>query len=59
MDKRKLLVKKCTKNILQLLCEQLLEILHCEQNEKKNEYGYEVGWIEGILMEYQIYFSKN
>jgi len=21
---------------------------------KKNEYGYEVGWIEGILMEYQI-----
>jgi hypothetical protein len=35
MDKRKMLVKKCTKNVLQLLCEQLLEILHGVQNEKK------------------------
>lgn len=30
-----MLVKKCTKNVLQLLCEQLLEILHGVQNEKK------------------------
>jgi len=51
MDKKKMLVKKCSKNILQLLCEQLLEILNSEQKKKK-EHGYDVCWIKGILLEY-------
>lgn len=29
-----MLVKTCTKNMLQLLCEELLQILNSEQKEK-------------------------